>query len=114
MLLSSAANDNIDFDIVLDEGKVIGYSIVSYAGNELEIQSLAIAKEYRRKHNGRALLDFVLAKAAKKGVQTAFLEVRKSNTAAFNLYKSFGFELLAIREKYYKDEDALVLRKTLK
>jgi hypothetical protein len=37
------------------------------------------------------------------------IEVRQSNNAAINLYKSFGFKEIGTRKKYYKNEDALVL-----
>ena len=39
----------------------------------------------------------------------ASLEVRSSNEAAIELYKTFGFRPVAIRKKYYHNEDALVM-----
>ena len=43
-----------------------------------------------------------------------FLEVKRTNFPAINLYLGFGFEEIDIRKKYYIDgEDALVMfRKT--
>ena len=41
-----------------------------------------------------------------------FLEVRKSNFPAINLYLKFGFSELGIREKYYNDgEDAIIMKR---
>jgi ribosomal-protein-alanine N-acetyltransferase len=36
------------------------------------------------------------------------LEVRESNIAAINLYKSVGFSQYGKRENYYKNEDAIL------
>ncbi|MDR3049135.1 MAG: ribosomal protein S18-alanine N-acetyltransferase [Elusimicrobiota bacterium] len=115
MLSDSVSNSNVSFDIILFDGKVIGYCISLYCGIELEILSIAVTKEQRRKGNAAVLFKFVLSDAVKKGVKSAFLEVGKSNMTAQNFYKSFEFELSSIRKKYYANgEDALVLRKQLK
>ncbi|MDO9069832.1 MAG: ribosomal-protein-alanine N-acetyltransferase, partial [Deltaproteobacteria bacterium] len=36
-------------------------------------------------------------------------EVRASNQTAINLYHKYNFKEIAVRKKYYQDEDALVL-----
>ena len=50
-----------------------------------------------------------------RGVRTAFLEVRESNSAARALYGSRGFTEIDRRRNYYRRpvEDALVMRRTL-
>ena len=43
-----------------------------------------------------------------------FLEVKRTNFPAINLYLSFGFEEINIRKKYYSDgEDALEMVKKM-
>jgi ribosomal-protein-alanine N-acetyltransferase len=44
------------------------------------------------------------------GIKKAYLEVRRSNTAALALYTGFGFVQTGIRKGYYPDnkEDALL------
>ena len=43
-----------------------------------------------------------------------YLEVKRTNFPAINLYHDFGFEEIDIREKYYYDgEDALVMCKKM-
>jgi ribosomal-protein-alanine N-acetyltransferase len=41
----------------------------------------------------------------------ATLEVRRSNEAAINLYKSYGFRAVGVRPAYYQDdrEDAVIM-----
>ena len=52
-----------------------------------------------------------LEQALKKGITRLFLEVRASNTAAKNLYKSLGFLETGVRRGYYHGpaEDALLM-----
>ena len=37
------------------------------------------------------------------------LEVRSKNFVAINLYESYNFKTIYVREKYYKDDDALIM-----
>ncbi len=75
---------------------------------ECEILDLAVAPEFRRQGVARALLLSFLG-----GFQGAvFLEVRRSNQAARELYKCLGFEELTLRPDYYDDppEAAIVMK----
>ena len=53
----------------------------------------------------------LLADAAASGARRTFLEVRRSNVAAQQLYESLGFTVASVRRNYYTqpEEDALVL-----
>ena len=46
----------------------------------------------------------------KKG-DTILLEVAENNIKAINLYKKYGFEIISRRKKYYKEFDALIMKK---
>ena len=48
-----------------------------------------------------------------KGVKEVFLEVRRSNLPAINLYKSNGYQKISERKNYYGNEDALIFKKDL-
>lgn len=67
------------------------------AGGEREILNLAVAPEFRRRGVARALVRSFLD--GFHGV--VFLEVRSSNAGARELYKSLGFQELALRHGYY-------------
>ena len=46
--------------------------------------------------------------------ENSTLEVRVSNTVAINLYKSFGYEIVTTRKRYYENgEDAYLMLKEL-
>jgi ribosomal-protein-alanine N-acetyltransferase len=93
------------------EAPVAAYCSFWLVFDELHVNNLAVRPEYRRRGMGRALLARVLAEGARRGARRATLEVRRSNTAAINLYLQLGFVVAGTRPNYYTDpvEDALIL-----
>jgi ribosomal-protein-alanine N-acetyltransferase len=70
--------------------------------------NLAVAREHRRRGVARSLLGAWLA-----GISgDVFLEVRESNEGAREFYKSFGFQQVSTRSKYYQNpsEAAIVMK----
>lgn len=94
---------------------VLGYVVALLAADEGEIADIAVDVAARRRGIGRALLDRVMADAARGGVRALYLEVRESNSAALALYHGAGFRQMGRRPGYYRQpaEDALVLRRDL-
>jgi [ribosomal protein S18]-alanine N-acetyltransferase len=89
---------------------VIGYVCTWFIDDEGQIVNVAVLPAYRRQGIGRFLVQHVLQEAKKQGVRSLSLEVRSSNFAAVDLYRSFGFERIAVRERYYENgEDALLM-----
>lgn len=93
-----------------------GESVVGYVGiwgmpPEGEVCNVAVSPGYRGRHIGKKLMEAGLEQALKKGIIRLFLEVRASNTAAKNLYKSLGFQETGVRRGYYHGpaEDALLM-----
>jgi ribosomal-protein-alanine N-acetyltransferase len=94
-----------------DAGEVVGYAGLATAGEEADVQTLAVCRSRQRTGVGSALLDALLAEAARRGCRRVFLEVRADNAAAIALYERRGFERVALRRAYYADgADALVMR----
>ena len=92
-------------------GKVVGYAGLLVVADEGYITNVAVFPEYRRRGVAAQIID-VFCKFS-QGNHLAFLtlEVRPSNTAAIELYRSFGFEEVGRRKNYYDlpKEDALIL-----
>jgi len=114
-----------DFRSVLDSPQTIflvagdessealaGYAIALTVLDESEILNIAVDPAVRGRGLGGRLLDSAIDEVVKRGAVAAFLEVRESNVAARQLYRSRGFEELSRRRRYYRTpvEDALVLR----
>jgi ribosomal-protein-alanine N-acetyltransferase len=86
-------------------GMVVGWLLVDV----VHIGTLAVHPDFRRCGTGQRLVAQVLIDAYHKGIRQSFLEVRRSNLAAQALYRRFGFQVVSVREHYYRDnnEDAL-------
>jgi len=99
-----------------DAGEVQGYVVAWFVADEGEIANLAVAPEGWGSGIGRALLDAALEEAARRNVESVYLEVRDSNARARRLYQSRGFEEVGRRKGYYRRpvEDAIVLRRTVR
>lgn len=101
--------------VVVDTpGGVAGYGVLSMGAGEAHLLNLCIAEPLRRRGIGRNLLLALLGHARDRGIRDAFLEVRRSNRAAIDLYREIGFECVGQRRGYYQAhegrEDALVYR----
>ncbi len=92
---------------------LVGFITCFSPPGELHILNVAVKKEQRRQKIGSFLIQTAFSRFREmQGKGSVFLEVRPSNGKAVALYQSFGFYRIAIREKYYADnnEDAWVMR----
>jgi [ribosomal protein S18]-alanine N-acetyltransferase len=96
-----------------EPGRLVAYCVHRVVLDEIDICTLAVAEQWRRCGLGRWLLGRVIELSERHGVRSAFLEVRQSNWAALELYRSLGFEIVSVRRGYYQqpEEDAFVLRR---
>ena len=97
----------------LEGEELIGYAGLSVNGDEGWVQNIAVRQDRQRREIGRALLQALLAEAARRRVQGVLLEVAVDNGTAQRLYDSFGFEPVGVRRGYYQpsNTDALVMRR---
>jgi ribosomal-protein-alanine N-acetyltransferase len=88
------------------------------AADEVEILTLAVRPDRRRRGAGTALVHAAARHAIGLGASQIFLEVAIGNAAARRLYSGLGFAEVGRRKAYYlkepaKREDALILRSNL-
>src|SRR5665213_1946846 len=97
------------------KSEVAGYMGYWEAPEEAHIINLAISPKFRHKGFGFQIMEYCLRFAYNKGARLATLEVRESNEAAQRLYEKMDFRTVAIRKKYYSDnqENAVVMLKEL-
>jgi len=95
------------------DGRVAGVVVAWLIVDEIHIATIAIHPEYRRLGMGSKLLLHTLQAAKAEGVLSSFLEVRESNDAAREMYRSFGYVESGRREGYYKDNDEAAVLMTL-
>jgi [ribosomal protein S18]-alanine N-acetyltransferase len=92
------------------EPRLAGYLFAVSLYEEFHVNKIATDLRLRKQGYGRMLLEDALARARAMGSATVTLEVRVSNAAARQFYRSYGFREAYKRRAYYQDgEDALVL-----
>ena len=98
-----------------DNEVIVGYAGLLAAGSQGEVLTLAVAGRRWGQGTGSALLEALLAEAARRGCTEVFLEVRTDNVRAQLLYRRYGFVQIGIRRGYYQPSgtDALVMRREL-
>ena len=92
------------------DGKIIGYFFSHFFGNEVHILNFVIDTPFQHKGFGKIFLNKIINQHIKDA--NVFLEVKRTNFPAVNLYLSFGFQEINIRKEYYSDrEDAIEMVK---
>lgn len=95
-----------------EQGTILGYCLVSVAVGEAHILNISVDPAEQKQGIGRKMLEHII-ESVRGRVETIFLEVRPSNTAALKLYASIGFNEIGIRKAYYPAEngreDAIML-----
>jgi len=91
-----------------------GFICFRDVGKESELLNLTVHARYRRQGVGRRLMQFYLDRCAAQGIERSHLEVNVSNEAALRLYRSFSYEQVGLRKRFYQGSvDALLLTKRI-
>lgn len=103
------------FLVAEEGGQILGYCGVILVAPEGDITNVSVSLESRGKGAGKALVQEMLRRTEAAGVDTLFLEVRKSNAVAISLYSRQGFAEIGIRKNYYEKpvEDALIMSRSV-
>ena len=101
-------NKENDFYIgyLLDD-KLVAFLNYSVYYERAEINYIFVLQEYRKKFIATKMLNYMFKKV--ENLDNITLEVRESNLEAISLYEKNGFEKCAIRERYYGNENAIMM-----
>lgn len=104
------------FLVAKEEDRILGYMGIMMVLDEGEITNVSVAQTARRRGVGRLLVQTMLDKMRRVGLNMIHLEVRKSNTPAIRLYEQFAFGRDGERKNYYEEptEDAVLMSCRLK
>lgn len=91
--------------------ELVGMIVIWVIVDEAHIATIATHPDYRGKGVGRRLLAHGLLAAYERGARLAYLEVRRGNQVALEMYQKFDFQVVGERLRYYQDnnEDALLM-----
>ena len=109
MISQEIAEDSSRITWIMELGKLmIGYCMVRFGPGEVHLINMAVVTSFHHLGLGKRMLDHFLDQIPVKS--SVFLEVKRGNFPAINLYLGAGFEDVAICKTYYRDgSDAIVM-----
>ena len=98
-----------------DDGRLVGYSVLMWAPDEVHLLNLSIVEACQGRGIGERCLRWLADEVHRRGAPALLLEVRPSNRPALRLYERVGRERIGLRRGYYPyfdgaREDAVVMR----
>lgn len=93
--------------------QIIGCIVIDTIYERMELLQIEVLIPERKKGYGSQLIKFMINKATKEKMQNITLEVRIDNKAAIHLYKKYGFREVAIRKKYYREVDGILMERKM-
>ena len=89
------------------EGAVLGYAGVEVSAlwGEADIINIAVAQGHRRRGVGRMLVEWILRRCRRRGIEILWLRVRASNRSARRFYRIMGFRERGRFTDYYREPD---------
>ena len=113
MFLAETANKFSRFKICLTDSLIIGFIIYRIVLEEAEILNIVVGDKFRGKSFGRQLLNYAINDIKENKAENIFLEVNERNIIAQNLYKGSGFVQYNIRQNYYDNDNAVLMKLSL-
>lgn len=103
---------NSDYEYVFGyyiDNKLVGFIHISKLYENVDIINIVVDTSYRRQGIGSKLLNFIISLF--DDCKTILLEVNENNKDAIDLYKRNDFKVINIRTKYYKNDNALIMKR---
>jgi ribosomal-protein-alanine N-acetyltransferase len=87
--------------------EVLGYAgiEVSALWGEADLINIAVAATHRRRGVGRMLVEWIVRRCRRDGIEMLWLRVRASNRSARRFYRVLGFQERGRFDGYYRDPD---------
>ncbi len=100
------------YRVVEVDGEPVAYAVYGYDGDAFHLMNIAVDPDARGARHGKVLMEDFLTEARAERAREVWLEVAVTNTSALALYRSYGFEDVRVRPRYYQPEDvdAIVMR----
>ncbi len=104
-------NDFSKIIVAKNNGTIIAFVVIWLLPDEIQIQNIAVTNSLRYHKIGTRLLHYVIKHYNNVSRNAIILEVNSNNTSAIQFYKDHSFNEIGYRKNYYKDGDAIVLKK---
>ncbi len=108
-------NADAKYFVAIVDRHIAGFIGGWFKEGKLHIVNVATHPSFRGHGVAKCLVSFLLDLAVDLKMESAFLEVRRSNAVAQKLYEELGFSAMGLKPMYYPDnmEDGLVMAKEL-
>ncbi len=95
-------------------GTIAGFAVVWNVGGDIQLNNLAVKKDYRRKGIARKLVEHISERINSKIEGRIILEVREKNITARSFYQAIGFLENGLRKNYYQDDHAILMERPIR
>ena len=97
-----------------ERGELLGYFVAMAGVDEMHLLNLTVAPSAQGQGHARYMLDALVVECRAASAAMLWLEVRRSNQRARDLYERYGFREIGLRRAYYpagfgRREDAVVM-----
>ena len=111
---SDSMASGYQIQLLTAEAHILGYFVAMKGADEVHLLNITVAPEFQRQGWARVMLDALCIWSRGAAAQWLWLEVRKSNLRATQVYEHFGFRRVGERRHYYPAaagtrEDAIVM-----
>ena len=103
------ANNNSSYLALLYDDEIVCFGGIKIILDEANLMDIVTRKDMRHKGFAKILLNELIILSKEKKCKTITLEVNENNLNAINLYKSFKFEEVGKRKRYYQNGDNAIL-----
>ncbi len=109
-LRKELTNNVAKYLVYIEDNKVVGFIGLWIVCDEGQITNIGVHPDYRKRGIATSLLNATIEYLKTLDCNIITLEVRKSNSNAYDLYSQIGFSDEGVRRKFYKDgEDAIIM-----
>ena len=101
--------------VITVDGQVAAYGGMLTVLDEGQVTNIATHPSFRRRGFAHAVTGALSSCGKAEGLESIYLEVRRSNLSAISLYESCGYRAIGERKNFYSDpvEDAILMKITL-
>ena len=95
--------------MLYEENGILGVIVFEEIYERIELDYIIVDNNCRRCGIASKLMEYLINYAINNSISNITLEVNENNLSAINLYKKYKFEVVSRRDKYYKDNDAILM-----
>lgn len=111
ILKEELINPNSKYIIAKIGNEIVGFAGIKIILDEADIMNIVTKKSFRNKGIGSFLLKNLITISKNSKVKSINLEVNEENLSAIHLYEKNGFEIIGTRKNYYKNKNAIIMKK---